>query len=398
MMKKLTASALAVLLTLASCIWAGGRQVYAESDEAGIAGVWKLSSMKNGEDTAGQEEIGQLEQMGMLMYMVISEDGTLTVSAFGAESEGTWDDTTITAEDAPLSYELDGDALTLHDGTDFMVFSRTTLETVYDILGYQEGILDESVTYLDEDQVLMDTESAAVTITGYHAASDGFRIQVRCENRTENTVLFGTKTAYVNRFILDPVWAQEVGPGESVDSEMVFSVKDLGKCGISSVDELILVLQAMDSENWEYLTDGEAVTVYPTGKNPEEITAGVHVPEEGEQTVADNEYCRFSVLKAENEPLLGYMVSCYVENKTDRPLTFEWSQTSVNGTDVTAYYAEETLPGTRGFAEALIPSGTLEEAGIVPEDITEISFTLTAYDTSGDTPETVMEETITCSV
>ena len=398
MMKKLTAVCLAVFLTLALGVWGNGWPVYAESEEGSLAGVWKLSSMKNGDDVAGSEEIEQLEQMGMLMYMVISEDGTLTVSAFGEESEGTWDDKTITAEDSALPYELDGDALTLHDGGDFMVFSRTTLETVYGILGYQEGILDESVAYLDEDQVLLDTESGTVTVTGYEAGSDGFRIKVRCDNHADTKLLFGTKSTYVNRFILDPVWAAEVSPGESLDSEIVFAVQDLGRCGISSVDEIILVLQVMDSENWTFLTDGETAAVYPTGKNPEEITAAVHVPEAGEQTVADNEYCRFSILGTENEPLLGYMVSCYLENKTDRPLTFEWTNTAVNGTDVVSYYAEETLPGTRGFTEALFLNSTLEEAGINPEEITEIRFTLKAYDASGDSIEPVMEETFTCSV
>ena len=64
MMKKLTAVCLAVFLTLALGVWGNGWPVYAESEEGSLAGVWKLSSMKNGDDVAGSEEIEQLEQMG----------------------------------------------------------------------------------------------------------------------------------------------------------------------------------------------------------------------------------------------------------------------------------------------------------------------------------------------
>lgn len=395
MTKRLTAAGMALLLSLA----AGSAQpAYAEADGKEIAGVWRLSSLKNGEETLGPEEMAQREAAGILMYMVIEEDGTLTVSIDGERAEGVWDEDTITAEDSSLAYTLDGDALTLHQDEDYMVFSRTSMDTIYNILGYWDGMFDENAAYQEGDQAVMDTGECRVTITGYEADADGFRVKLTCSNDSDRTVDFVIGSTYLNRFLLDPVYLSsgygvEAAPGESQDTELVYSVRDLERCGISAVDEFTISLQVIDAGDASALTEQETVTVYPTGKSAEEVVPAIHVPTENEQVLADNDTCRFSVQEAVHESVLGYLIAGSLENKSDTTLIYEWSGTAVNGVETDDVYMEELLPGTQAYTDILISNESMEEAGVAPEEVTEISFVLSAYEADGDEP--VMEETVT---
>ncbi|MBQ2641948.1 MAG: hypothetical protein IJG15_08125, partial [Lachnospiraceae bacterium] len=94
--------------------------------------------------------------------------------------------------------------------------------------------------------------------------------------------------------------------------------------------------------------------------------------------------------------ILGYGVNCYFENKTDKMLTVTWNSTKVNGQDVIAYYAEEILPGCRGYSKALFLDASLEEKGISENaDVKEIAGTLKVYTSDEKTPATIVEQEFT---
>ena len=77
-------------------------------------------------------------------------------------------------------------------------------------------------------------------------------------------------------------------------------------------------------------------------------------------------------------------------------LTVTWNSTKVNGQDVIAYYAEEVLPGSRGYSKALFLQGSLEEKGITDNaDVKEIAGTLKVYTSDEKTPETLVEQEFT---
>ena len=363
-----------------------------EDSQTCLPGIWKLSEMKQGDEVYGEDEIAYLDQMKMVFYLDVHEDGT--ISAFmGDESTGTWDESSITINDTPVPYTLEGSTLSLANEEVSMTFERSSQETINEIMGYQDGVLDETVVYEQEEKTILDTDSAAVTVTGYKAGPSGFKVMMRCENKTESNIVISTATCVINKYQLQPSWAVQIKPGETEESELICSTPDLGKCGISAADELILTLQVADSDNWSMLTDGETVTLYPTGKTAEEITVPDRTPEENEKVLVDNEYCTFSILSAGDDPLLGYGVNCYFENKTDHTLTFMWESSSMNGQDMVSYFAEEAMPGVRGYAYALYLDSGMEEAGI--EEVTEVGFTLKVIDADADVPAALVDEAFT---
>lgn len=360
-------------------------------------GLWKLSGMTGSEGAISPEELKAYEAAGVVIYMEMNEDGTVVIHGLTEDQAvGTWDDKAVTVNGSPASYTLDGDKLTLKIAEDSMEFERTTQDAVYALLGYKAGVLDEKVEYLKEEQTILDTDDVLIKITGYQADMKGFVVKLHCENKGDKKLVVNADNSVLNKNEIDPTWAVILDAKETKDTEMTFSPLDLEKCGITAVDEIILRMQVADSEAWTMVTEDAMATVYPTGKKAEDIKAADRKPVDKEVVVVDNDDCTFILQGASDKEILGYGVNCYFENKTDKMLTVTWNSTKVNGQDVIAYYAEEVLPGSRGYSKALFLQGSLEEKGITDNaDVKEIAGTLKVYTSDEKTPETLVEQEFT---
>ena len=367
----------------------GPDHVTAENDSP--VGVWKLIEMDTNGEITDREKLEAIESMNMVMYMEFKSDGTFSISGFGEDMEGTWDESSLSANDNAVPYTIEKDTIILQKDSSKMTFERTTIEEIYAILGYQEGILDESIEYSKKEQTILDTKYAAARITGYNADPSGFTITIRCENKTNHRIMISTGNTAINRCMISPTWVASLDAEESRDTPMIFKTTDLAKCGISAADEVILTIKTIDPENYEILGENTVVALYPTGKKAEEIKAPDHTPSEGEKVLVGNDDFTFAIQGAGEDALLGYCADCYIENKTGKPLTFMWTKSRINGTDISSYYAEEALPGTRGYSRAAFMQSALEDNKI--EEIKEIKFTLQVLEK--DTYNKIYEEELT---
>lgn len=390
MMKKLLSLLLSAALVLQIC----GVMVWGAAEgETGPVGFWSLIEMTMDGETMTREELEKFADYGLVIYMEIREDKTVTISGMGtAALTGTWDEQTVTIEESPVPYQLEGDIFSLSMNGNSLIFERTTMEAIYDKLGYRTDVLDESVEYSKEEQTLVDQDGISAKITGYQADMSGFTVSVKCENQSDHGVLLSTEKCVLNKYAIDPTWALSLEAGESKESSLSFSAVEIAKCGFSSVDEIIFSMKAIDSSTYSTILEKEIVTVYPTGKKAEDIVVTDRTPVENEEVVVDDENCTFILQGAGEQPGVGYGVSCYFENKSDRELTFIWSNSTLNGKDVTAFYALSVLPGTRGYNKAYFLSGSLESEDLSADEITEVKATLRIYDTVEGVPETLLEK------
>ena len=237
-MRKLLNLFLAFILV--SMTFAGGIKVNAEESDS-IVGYWKLVEIAGEKNVMSREDLETYEQLGSVMYLKFRENGTVKFSLFGDEMEGWWNAYGITLEDSWLTYKIEGDVLTITnaDGGD-MICERTTGDEINALLGYQDGVLDESVVYSNKETKIMDTETASVVVVGYKADMTGFTVYFRCENKTRDSIVISEDKCVLNKYIFHPDWAVSLDSRETLDSEMVVSPAELAKAGISSVDEMIL--------------------------------------------------------------------------------------------------------------------------------------------------------------
>ena len=342
----------------------------------GIEGFWKLTEVRGGSSPTAKETVQNYEKAGMLVCIEIRGDGTLLFDNFGRQTEGTWDQEAVVIGSGSLPYTLQDDALALDNGPGGeMVFERTTEEVIDSLKGYKKGVLDEKVTYSEEEETIMDTDYVSVTITGYKADKTGFTVNFRCQNKTDSQLMIDADKAIFNKYEINPVWAIALKPGETVEKQLNIKPVKFESCGITSIDELILRLKTIDSGNYKTLGE-ETAFVYPTGKKAEDIKVPERIPVEGELIAMDNDDCTFIIQGVDPSASTGYALNYYYENKSDRTLTLLNKNSMVNDQGVSCIMAEELLPGTRIYGSGFFTKTALEKAGLSIEDIKKISATV----------------------
>ena len=110
-MKRAIALTLVLLMVLALCACGSNKEA---------VGTWELT-----EFTSDGEDLGsQIKAMGFTVTLVMNEDGTGYMDMLGEKLEFTWKGNRITTSDGTSPFKVEGDTLTIDEGTDIMVFAR----------------------------------------------------------------------------------------------------------------------------------------------------------------------------------------------------------------------------------------------------------------------------------
>jgi len=166
-MKKLLVLLLAVAMCFAFAACGGDDAVSSE------AGTYKCISMtdENGE-TIDEDTMAMMDALGLSVLIVLNEDGTGYIDMGGGElAEFTYGNGEMIAEGDAITYEIDGDILTLDGGS--MVFERQDGDVADNDsdadVEVEDG--DDVVSGLNEEftvtEVTMDFFTAACPSTAY---------------------------------------------------------------------------------------------------------------------------------------------------------------------------------------------------------------------------------------
>ncbi len=230
----------------------------------------------------------------------------------------------------------------------------------------------EEPQYVYPGEVIVDNEFCKFSVLGVaHDSIFGDGLKVECENRSDCNMMFSWENTAVNGIMNDPLWAESVAPGMKSVSSVLFT-GDVG-----NLDEVSFTLRVYDYDDWvrEPFVE-EPYTIYPTG-----LSADTVIREERDLsnalTVIDNENIKFVIEGTEIDPIWGYTVKVYMENKTDKTLIFSWNDVAVNGYMSDPFWASEVAPGMKATGSVSFIS--LEEDGITGP-VESIDFTLKVYD------------------
>lgn len=392
-MKRVFSLFLALMMVFLTC--GSSIPVYAGDFEKAI-GVWKLVEMTGDENLMSKEDIEAYEAQGIAMYLKLRENGTAKFSLFGEDMEGTWNEYNIVLDNEWLTYILDkGQLIVDNQDGGGMVFDRSSMDEIYEILGYRKGVLDEDVKYTSKNKEIFDSKVASVVITGYEADMTGFTVKLRCRNKTKNSIVISEQQCVLNKYIFHPEWDISLDSRETLDSTMTISPADLEKAGISSVDELILQLLIRNADNDKVIQSGIKGVTYPTGKKAADIKAPARTPVDNEAVIINDNASAFIIQGSNPNDERGFAVNCYLQNKSGVPLNFVWNNVTINGAAVNIPYEEMAYPGTQGYSDVVFLHTALDELGIIPDEITEIKGILKVYDKTKSTPAIVAQKEFT---
>ena len=95
----------------------------------------------------------------------------------------------------------------------------------------------------------------------------------------------------------------------------------------------------------------------------------------------------------EDEVSEFYTLNCYLANHTGKNLMVSWDSVSVNGFMVDPFWATSVAAGMQAFSQINFLRSDLEAQGI--EDVSEVEFTILAYDDDNWDADYLLRETYT---
>lgn len=256
--------------------------------------------------------------------------------------------------------------------------------------------VDESQTQQENLQLeLYRDENCAFTVTETEYNEHlGLQIHVLCENNSDSTLLFTWNNTAVCGYMYEPYWAEEVAPGKKVNSTVDFDTYELEQMGITSVDDVVFTLTVMNSEAFlDAPLVNQGFRIYPTGKTANEVVYPEYVHKNGETVIAENDVLTFIIESVEDEVSEFYTLNCYIANHTGKNLMISWDGVSVNGFMVDPFWATSVSAGMQAFSQINFLRADLEDQGI--EDVSEMEFTILAYDDDNWDADYLLSETYT---
>lgn len=128
-----------------------------------------------------------------------------------------------------------------------------------------------------------------------------------------------------------------------------------------------------------------AATVPPTSQPAENTFEEI--------VLADNDDILFKITGVENDPIWGYSLNVYIENRTEAELMFSIDDVSVNGFMCDPFWADSVTAGKKSNSSISWFESNFAENGIT--DVEEIVFTLRVYDCNDFTADDVLLQTFT---
>lgn len=228
--------------------------------------------------------------------------------------------------------------------------------------------------------VLLEEDEYTITATGLGQDEEGnYELELSIVNDSESeTYEFESYNCAVNGIELSCELDVEVGPGETVEGEVVFYAEDLEEqeeMGVefdfTDVELRLSVYEAEDGDRVLYTL----AHFYPYGES--EASTFEFEMEDDYETLIDNDSLTV-VLVGQGERDDGdYALYLYVENKSDSGIEVYAVDESVNGESATTLGYVDVDAGHAAFGCVYWGDSTLEDLGITDlEDIETVDFML----------------------
>jgi hypothetical protein len=225
-----------------------------------------------------------------------------------------------------------------------------------------------------DEQVLYDENNIKITAKGIEDGWLGTELKLLIENNTDKSITVQARNANVNGYMVDTMMSADVAAGKMTNDSLTFETSGLKECGIENIATMEFYFYIFDAETWDEIVSTDVITVetsiadgyvqeYDDSGEVLVDTAGVKIVGKG-----------LSV----DDSFWGPGVILYIENNTDKDITVQVRDVSVNGFMVDSTMSEDVVAGKKAMSAVQFFSSDLEENSI--EDITDVELYFHIFD------------------
>lgn len=241
-----------------------------------------------------------------------------------------------------------------------------------------------------EEAVLLDESGIKITTTGMEDGWMGTELKLLIENNSDTDVTVQARNSSVNGFMVETMLSEDVATGKKANTTLTFSTSGLKEANITTITDMEFAFHIFDSETWDEYLDSEMIVV-------ETSAAGSY-----EQSVDDSGTVFYDADGVKiigkglstDDSIFGPGLIVFIENDSDRNITVQVRDTSVNGFMIDTSMSQDVMAGKKAYTAATFFDSSLEENGI--EEITQVEtsfhiFDMDSWDTISDTDPIVVD-------
>lgn len=219
-------------------------------------------------------------------------------------------------------------------------------------------------------------DEAGIKITATALDIDNFmgpELKLLIENNSDKNLTVQTRSASVNGYMVDTTISEDVAAGKKANSGITFLSTDINRSGVETIADMEFSFHIYDAD-WNTYLDTDQITVTTSAADGYTYTY-----DDSGEILYDAGGIKITA-KGISDEFLGKDLQLYIHNGTDKNITIQARDTSVNGFMLSPSLSEEVLPGKHSVAGMTFFSSELEDNSIT--DITEIetSFHIVSTD------------------
>lgn len=237
---------------------------------------------------------------------------------------------------------------------------------------YAINIYASDETVVDQ-QVLYDENNIKITATGIKVDEIfGPEISVLIENNSDKSITVQPRNGCVNGYMSDFQMSSDIAPGKKVNDSITI-MEDLDRIGVAQIAQLECSFTIFDSSTYDTIIDTSIIPIV-TNLSDEYIQEY-----NAEGTVLyDSDGIKIVSKGIIDSEIWGPELLLYIENNTEKFITVQSRDTSINGYMVNPSMSSEITPGRKIVDELTFFSNELEENGI--SEISELETSFEIFD------------------
>ena len=235
-------------------------------------------------------------------------------------------------------------------------------------------------TVIDQ-QVLYDENNIKITATGFRGDEIfGPEVSVLVENNSDKSITVQPRKGCVNGYMSKFQMSSDVAPGKKANDSITI-MEDLEKIGVDTIAQLECSFTIFDSSTYDTIVDTEIIPIVTNLSDD-------YVQEyKSEGTVLfDSDGIKIVSKGIAEDEIWGPELILYIENNTNKFITVQPRDTSINGFMVNPNMSSEITPGKKIVDGLTFFSSALEENGI--SEISDIETSFEIFDS--DTYDTII--------
>lgn len=233
-------------------------------------------------------------------------------------------------------------------------------------------------------------DEAGVKITAKSLEADGLTepaLKLLIENNSGKNLTVQCRNASINGYMMYNLMSVDVADGKSANDELVFLNSHMEDCGIEEIADMGFSFYIFTTEDWETYLETPQITVLTSLAEDFEYeydNSGI--------IMYDDNGIEVMVKGLDENTFLGASVKVYIANNTDKDITIQTRNVSINNFMIDPMFSTDILSGKHAISDITFLSSELEANEIA--EIKTLELNLHIFDST--TWETILEtDTIT---